>query len=178
MLISLQIIFKRSPILSGSMPCHCSTHDHATYIMSWTVNQLTLQPSNFSKLRQIAKILPWVCVGNIKEKAKQVIATDLWVLLLFPPPPSPFFFLGGGAFIWVKCLTLYSPGGGGGANLSPPPPPESSAVDRVIAAKICTMVVCDVIYKIVYIFRFSKIIFFYFILINYANLFIKSDILL
>ena len=30
------------------------------------------------------------------------------------------------------------------------PPLEISAVDRAIAAKICTMVVCDVIYKIVY----------------------------
>ena len=28
---------------------------------------------------------------------------------------------------------------------------EISAVDRAIAAKICTMVVCDVIYKIVYL---------------------------
>ena len=31
------------------------------------------------------------------------------------------------------------------------PPLEISAVDRAIAAKICTMVVCDVIYKIVYL---------------------------
>ena len=49
---------------------------------------------------------------------------------------------------------------------------------RAIAAKICTMVVCDVIYKIE-IFRFSKIFLFYFILINYANLCcVKSDFLL
>ena len=40
-------------------------------------------------------------------------------------------------------------------------------MDRAIAAKICTMVVCK-------LFRFSKIIFFYFILINYANLFINQ----
>ena len=32
-----------------------------------------------------------------------------------------------------------------------PPPLEISAVDRAITAKICTMVVCDVIYKIVYL---------------------------
>ena len=31
------------------------------------------------------------------------------------------------------------------------PPLEISAVDRAITAKICTMVVCDVIYKIVYL---------------------------
>ena len=37
---------------------------------------------------------------------------------------------------------------GGGANLAPP---EILAVDHAIAAKICTMVVCDVIYKIVYL---------------------------
>ena len=48
-------------------------------------------------------------------------------------------------------------------------PLEIAAVDRAIAAKICTMVVCDVIYKT--IFRFSKISFFYFMLIMliYAN---------
>ena len=40
---------------------------------------------------------------------------------------------------------------GGGGGPSWPPPLEISAVDRAIAAKICTMVVCDVIYKIVYI---------------------------
>ena len=32
-----------------------------------------------------------------------------------------------------------------------PPPLEISAVDRAIAAKICTMVVCDVIYKTIYL---------------------------
>ena len=31
------------------------------------------------------------------------------------------------------------------------PPPKISAVDRAITAKICTMVVCDIIYKIVYL---------------------------
>ena len=45
---------------------------------------------------------------------------------------------------------------GGGAMMAPP-----SAVDRAIAAKISTMVVCDVIYKIVYL-DFPK--YFYFIL--------------
>ena len=40
-------------------------------------------------------------------------------------------------------------------------PLEISAVDRAIAAKISTMVVCDVIYKIVYL-DFPK--YFYFIL--------------
>ena len=38
--------------------------------------------------------------------------------------------------------------GGGGPIM---PPLEISAVDRAITAKICTMVVCDVIYKIVYL---------------------------
>ena len=38
---------------------------------------------------------------------------------------------------------------GGGGPIRPPL--EISAVDRAIAAKICTMVVCDVIYKIVYL---------------------------
>ena len=38
-------------------------------------------------------------------------------------------------------------GGGGGGGIIP----EISAVDRAIAAKICTMVVCDVIYKTVYL---------------------------
>ena len=38
--------------------------------------------------------------------------------------------------------------GGGGAYRAPL---EFSAVDRAITAKICTMVVCDVIYKIVYL---------------------------
>ena len=38
---------------------------------------------------------------------------------------------------------------GGGGALGPPL--EISAVDRAITAKICTMVVCDVIYKIVYL---------------------------
>ena len=51
--------------------------------------------------------------------------------------------------------------GGGGAMMAPPPPLEISAVDRAITAKICTMVVCDVIYKIVYL-DFPK--YFYFIL--------------
>ena len=55
-------------------------------------------------------------------------------------------------------------------------PLEISAVDRAIAAKICTMVVCDVIYKIVYL-DFPKYIYF-FLLINYANLCKKSDFLL
>ena len=40
-------------------------------------------------------------------------------------------------------------GGGGGAMMAPPL--EISAVDRAIAAKICTMVVCDVIYKTIYL---------------------------
>ena len=39
-------------------------------------------------------------------------------------------------------------GGGGGHD---GPPLEISAVDHAIAAKISTMVVCDVFYKIVYI---------------------------
>ena len=50
-------------------------------------------------------------------------------------------------------------GGGGGGHDGPPL--EISAVDRAIAAKISTMVVCDVIYKIVYL-DFPK--YFYFIL--------------
>ena len=67
--------------------------------------------------------------------------------------------------------------GGGGGPIRPPL--EISAVDHAIAAKICTMVVRDVIYKILYnVFRFSKIFLFYFILINYANLCKKSDFLL
>ena len=44
-------------------------------------------------------------------------------------------------------------GGGGGGPIRPPL--EISAVDRAITGKICTMVVCDVIYKIVY-FDFPK----------------------
>ena len=44
--------------------------------------------------------------------------------------------------------------------LPPPPPLEISAVDRAIAATICTMVVCDVIYKIVYL-DFQNIVIFY-----------------
>ena len=40
-------------------------------------------------------------------------------------------------------------GGGGGGPIGPPL--EISAVDRANTAKICTMVVCDVIYKIVYL---------------------------
>ena len=63
--------------------------------------------------------------------------------------------------------------GGGGAMMAPPL--EISAVDRAIAVKISTMVVCDVIYKVVYL-DFPK--YFYFILINYANLCKKSDFLL
>ena len=65
-----------------------------------------------------------------------------------PPPPSDLFLtlirLGyfGGWKDW---------GGGGGAWSLAPPPLEISAVDRAIAAKISTMVVCDVIYKIVYL---------------------------
>ena len=47
---------------------------------------------------------------------------------------------------------------GGGAIMAPL---EISAVDRAIAAEISTMVVCDVIYKIVYL-DFPK--YFYFIL--------------
>ena len=39
--------------------------------------------------------------------------------------------------------------GGGGGPIRPPL--EISAVDHAITAKICTMVVCDVIYKIVYL---------------------------
>ena len=44
------------------------------------------------------------------------------------------------------------------------PPLKISAADRAIAAKICTMVVWDVIYKIIYS-DFPKYVFFYFILI-------------
>ena len=66
---------------------------------------------------------------------------------------------------------------GEGHDGPPPPPLEISAVDRAVAAEICTMVVCDVIYKIVYL-DFPKIIFFYFISINYANLCEKSGFLL
>ena len=48
-------------------------------------------------------------------------------------------------------------------------PLEISAVDCVIAAKVYTIVVCAVIYK-VFIFRFSKISLSYFVFFNYANL--------
>ena len=46
-----------------------------------------------------------------------------------------------------------------------------------IAAKISTMVVCDVIYKVVYL-DFPKYVYQYFILINYASLCKKSNFLL
>ena len=70
-------------------------------------------------------------------------------------------------FCFLKHLTLIRLGyfggwkdwgGGGGGHDGPPPPLEISAVDRAIAAKISTMVVCDVIYKIVYL-DFPKYIF-------------------
>ena len=58
----------------------------------------------------------------------------------------------------ADCLTLKRLGyfgswknGGGGGGVPIRPPLEISAVDRAITAKICTMVVCDVIYKIVYL---------------------------
>ena len=41
--------------------------------------------------------------------------------------------------------------GGGGGGAYKVPPLEISAVDCAITAKIGTMVVCDVIYKIVYL---------------------------
>ena len=60
-------------------------------------------------------------------------------------------------------------GGGGVGHVAPPPPPEISAVDRTIAVKICTMVVCDVIYKTIYCLDFPKFSFIYIMLI-YARI--------
>ena len=49
---------------------------------------------------------------------------------------------------WAILEAGQTGGGGGGGIMAPL---EISAVDRAIAAKICTMVVCDVIYKTVYL---------------------------
>ena len=62
-------------------------------------------------------------------------------------------------------------GGGGWFN----PPPQISAVDYAIAMKIGTHVTCGVIYQTV---KKNEIIIYLFLLINYANLCIKSYFLL
>ena len=51
----------------------------------------------------------------------------------------------------IKRLGYFGSWKNGGGGIRPPGPLEISAVDRAITAKICTMVVCDVIYKIVYL---------------------------
>ena len=81
---------------------------------------------------------------------------------------------------FIPYLTLTRPGffgcsvAGGGLNQ---PPPEISAVDRAITMKIGTYVTCGVIYQTIKK-NIYKIFIFYFILINNANLCVKSYVLL
>ena len=78
-----------------------------------------------------------------------------WTWVCGPSPETPTHFNPKKTGLFWRLERL---GGGGGAMMAPL---EISAVDCAIAAKICTMVVCDVIYKIVYL-DFPK--YFYFIL--------------
>ena len=70
---------------------------------------------------------------------------------------------------WLFC-------GRGVESTPPPPPPEISAVDRAITMKIGTYVTCGVIYQTIQ--KKIKMFIFYFILINNANLCVKSYVLL